>query len=233
LPLYKQFASSRVFEEIKEENKKIIKSFDINLRNKLVQMNLKLVPYVVDKFFNKLPEISSIREDLINEGNIGLIESIPKFEPDMGFKFSTYGIYYIKQKIYNFLDDNSKTPTIPTHIKTKMSKILEQNPKMSIEDFSNNEELMKENFHLTDKMFQTVKFSFEKKSSISIEEIFDQKNDNPHNKIKNLLSLNGEEKLQQAIFRDEILKIVKKSVNELDPRLKNILLLRYNIEVIK
>lgn len=233
--LYKEFAKTRTF-EILEDGKKVIKTFDIDLRNKLVTLNLKLVPYVVDKFFGKIPDIKKIRQDLINEGNIGLIEAIPRYEPEYGFKFSTYSIYYVKQKIYNFLDENNKTPSIPIHVKSRMAKILEQNPNISNDDFLFKEKELKEKYGLTDKMFQTVKTGFQKKSIISIDEIFEEKKDidkqnmnSPSNKLKTLLSKDGEEELQENIFREEIVKIISESVNSLEPRLKNILLLRYNI----
>ena len=231
--LYKEFAKTRVIEEI--DGKKIIKTFDINLRNKLVTRNLKLVPYIVDKFYSKIPEIKKIRRDLINEGNIGLIESIPRYEPDLGYKFSTYATFWVKQKIYNFLDDNNKTPNIPSHVKARIGKIIEANPNISSDDFLFKEEEVKESYNLTNKMFQTVKMGFQKKTSYSIQEIMENSNREDNNnysglsKLRSLLCIDGEEALQENIFREEIVKIVTQSVNSLDPRLKRILLLRYNI----
>src|SRR4051812_20421339 len=76
---------------------------NIEIKNEILLKNQKLVSYVVNKFYNKTKEHLSFREDLLQEGLIGLLSAIDGFKPELGFQFSTYAIYWIQQSINNFL----------------------------------------------------------------------------------------------------------------------------------
>ncbi len=92
-----------------------------NIKNKLVVSNLRLVVSVAKRFQNKY--ISLI--DLINEGNIGLLEAIHKFDYRKGNKFSTYALYWIKQAITKTLSDKARIIRIPNYLNNLLNKINE------------------------------------------------------------------------------------------------------------
>ena len=85
-------------------------SGDEKARNKFIESNLRLVVNVAKKYTNKTTQIL----DLIQDGNLGLITALNKFKPELGFKFSTYAIWWIKQAIYVSLAQNSKSFVVPT-----------------------------------------------------------------------------------------------------------------------
>lgn len=91
------------------------------IKNKIVVSNLRLVVSVAKRFQNKY--ISLI--DLINEGNIGLLEAIEKFDYRKGNKFSTYALYWIKQAITKTLSDKARIIRIPNYLNNLLNKINE------------------------------------------------------------------------------------------------------------
>ncbi|MFN3411708.1 MAG: RNA polymerase sigma factor RpoD/SigA [Exilispira sp.] len=92
-----------------------------SIKNKIVVSNLRLVVSVAKRFQNKY--ISLI--DLINEGNIGLLEAIDKFDYRKGNKFSTYALYWIKQAITKTLSDKARIIRIPNYLNNLLNKINE------------------------------------------------------------------------------------------------------------
>jgi RNA polymerase nonessential primary-like sigma factor len=88
LDLFNRYQQSKV---ISEETGKILKS-DLKLRNEIAERNARLVSFVVNRLFNKSPRHKDLREDLIQEGHLGLYKAIDGFKPELGFKFSTYAV---------------------------------------------------------------------------------------------------------------------------------------------
>ncbi len=91
---------------------KRIKKWDEDAKRKLIESNLRLVISIAKRFFWSRLSFS----DLIQEGNIGLIKAIEKFDPDKEFKFSTYATRWIKQSITKAIADMTKHVRIPVHL---------------------------------------------------------------------------------------------------------------------
>jgi RNA polymerase primary sigma factor len=98
---------------------KRIKRGDAKAREQMIKANLRLVVKIARGYENYgLPLL-----DLINEGNIGLMKGVERFDPAKGAKFSTYGAWWIKQAMRRALANQSKTIRLPVHVVDKISHI--------------------------------------------------------------------------------------------------------------
>lgn len=98
-----------------DEEKEIarrIKKGDEEAKRKLIESNLRLVISIAKRFFGSRLTFN----DLIQEGNVGLIKAIEKFDPDKEFKFSTYATWWIKQSITKAIADMTRHVRIPVHL---------------------------------------------------------------------------------------------------------------------
>ena len=97
---------------------------DVTAKDEMIERNLRLVVSVAKKYVGRSPDGQGLDFlDLISEGNGGLIKAVDKFQPSMGFKFSTYATWWIRQAITRAIADQSRTIRLPVHMTEQNYKI--------------------------------------------------------------------------------------------------------------
>lgn len=96
-------------------------------RRRIIQSNLRLVVSVAKHYKNRGLSF----QDLIQEGNLGLMKAVCKFDPEKGFKFSTYATWWIRQAITRALSNDSRTIRVPVHISETRSSVRKSIDRLS------------------------------------------------------------------------------------------------------
>lgn len=130
---------------------RLVKQGDFDARQKMIEHNLRLVVNIAKHYINRGMALL----DLIEEGNIGLIHALEKFDPERGFRFSTYATWWIRQSIERGIMNQSRTIRLPVHVIKELNVALRAQRHLELQ--SGKEPSLDDVAHLIDKPVEEVR----------------------------------------------------------------------------
>lgn len=206
---------------------------DLNLRNRLVRNNQALVTYIVNKYYSGKKDHKKYREDLLQEGTLGLMSAIDGYKVELGYKFSTYATWWIRQAVNNYLINIEPMIHVPSHVRTQHNKIIrklkEENKTFQslIEEGISSIEINGET--VSEKMMRSVQSAIRSRWISSIDKpVGGKNNDGETGTLKDIIP---EEKppIDRLFDQSKMVDIIADGLKTLSDRERNILLLRFDV----
>ncbi len=201
------------------------KNGDKNAKKVLVQSNLKLVLTIARKAIHvsKLPML-----DLIQEGNLGLMVAVEKFNPELGYRFSTYATWWIKQAMFKAISEQSYCMKIPVYIQETLSKFSKV--KSEMERAYNCQVTNKdvaEKMNIEPEKIDTFLSAYT--TTVSIEGTFDAKNNGSELSVADVLE-DERATVEENIEYEELKNDLHQVISVLKDREQAVIKMRFGLE---
>jgi len=199
-----------------------VRQGDFEARQTMIERNLRLVVNIAKHYLNRgIPLL-----DLVEEGNLGLMHALEKFDPERGFRFSTYATWWIRQNIERAIMNQSRTIRLPVHVVKELNRVLRT--QRSFEALGNGDFTLEEVAEKLDKTVEEVRALLERgEHTASLDAPLDI---DPTLSIGESLADEQAVSADEKIHENEVQELVRNWIGALNEKQRTVIRHRYGMD---
>ncbi|WP_228124519.1 RNA polymerase sigma factor RpoS [Glaciimonas soli] len=202
----------------------LAKQGDFPSRQKMIEHNLRLVVSIAKHYINRGVALL----DLIEEGNLGLMRAIDKFEPERGFRFSTYATWWIRQSIERSIMNQARTVRLPVHMVRELNQILRAKYHLEAQHHNGKDACAEDIAHLVDRPIDQVQaVLILAEHATSLDAALDQ---DPAASLIDLLQCATEENPDFCAEQKETCVLIRMWLDKLSDKQRNVIMRRFGFD---
>jgi len=193
---------------------------DEEARRKLVEANLRFVVTYAKKYRNMNVNFM----DLINAGNLGLLEAARRYRPDKGLRFITYAVWWIRQAIFSSLSSQSRAFSVPQRVANVLRRIEKSQQRLTSElSREPSQAELASSLHMTDQEMNELMNLDSREISLTQSSSDDEGSDR-------VIDIPHVDPAESQLMRESMIEQVSDVLQELDPKERQVLTLRFGLD---
>jgi RNA polymerase nonessential primary-like sigma factor len=202
----------------------LAKQGDFEARQKMIEHNLRLVVSIAKHYINRGVALL----DMIEEGNLGLMHAIDKFEPERGFRFSTYATWWIRQSIERAIMNQARTIRLPVHMVRELNQVLRAKYHLDAQQRDGRDATVEDIAHLVDRPIDEVQDILAlSEHATSLDTPLDN---DPASSLMDLLPSDGDDSPDLKAEHKELAILVREWLSKLPEKQRVVILRRFGLD---